>query len=279
MSLPEIEPRSDETLESFASRVQRAFLAAGVRLEELEPFAASSEPAQWCKFFQGRVKDRECVVIVAVSEWTEGILIAVLNLLLHIRTDPDPPGPPPLFRFYSTKPVPVVLRGLFGDSAASEFECRAALVAKFGNELGPASALQLGAVAIHLLRECFGARTSFFDADGDLRIAACVTESLKASSFPDGASPLNSLLVLGFLYGELLRIRLAPPSRWTVLKNVGPWPVLVFGPEPAPAGGPGVPQVVFSPIHTLLSLHKDGSRTLLREAREALESACRAKLG
>ncbi len=285
MDLPEIEIQPDELLDSAASRVERTFSARGQRLSEFEHLNTAHPTAQLCRFFQARLKDRDCVLVVVSSEWGEELVIAVLNILLHIRTDPEPPGPPPMFRFYSAHPVPAVLRGLFGDSQASDFECRAALVAKFGSEVSATDALQLGAVAIHLLRECFGIHASFFDLDGDLRIAQAVAEWFGPGTFPEEASPLNALISLGFLFGEILRVQAATPSRWAQVRHLGPWPVLIFGAEPlpgVPAAGPGgsagVPQVVFNPIHSLMNVYQERSRTLLREAREALEATCREKL-
>ncbi len=285
MNLPEIEIEPNESLDSASSRVARAFQAQGQRLFEFEHLNTEHPTASLCRFFQARLLDRECVVIVVSRDWNDDLVIAILNVLLHIRTDPDPPGLPPFFRFFTAHPAPAVLRGLFGDSSASDFECRAALVAKFGSEISPADALQLGAVAIHLLRECFGIHSDFFDSDSDLRIAQAVAECFGPDSFPEDASPLNTLITLGFLYGEVLRARASRPSRWAQIKNLGPWPVLIFNPEPgsetrltAASDSLGVPQVVFKPIHSIMNVYQARSRTLLREARESLEATCREKL-
>lgn len=280
MKLPEVSLTPDEPLESAVQRVQRAYAAQGARLLELEQVGSSTPAAGKfrCRYFQALWGGRPVVNVVAAGTWTDDATLGVLNLLLHVRTDPDPPGASPRIKFYSAMPVPPVLLGIFGDSPASEFECRAAVAVRFGGDLAPGAALQMGAVALHLLRECLGVRTSFFDADGDLHISAALTEGFGGGRFPEEGSPLNALISLGFLYGEMLRVHSAPPSRWVQVKSLGPWPVLVFGAE-GDGANKGVPQVVFNPIHTLLNAFQQGSATLLRETRSALEATLREKLG
>ncbi len=284
MQFPEVEIGPEESLLSAATRVARTFEARGSRLHPFDHLNALLPTSSVCHFFQTRCGGRESVIVVMPREWSEQLTLTVLNILLNIRMDPDPPGPPPLFRFYCAHPVPPVLRGLFGDSPASDFECRAALVAQFGSDVAPSQAFQLAAVAMHLLRETLGISSGFFDPDGDLRIAEAVTEGFRAEEFPEDASPLNAIIALGFLYGEILRARIRISSRWVRIKDSGPWPSLVFGSsDPAQAENAegvlqGLPQVVFNPIGSVINVYQAGSVALLREATATLADLLRSKL-
>jgi hypothetical protein len=152
---------------------------------------------------------------------------------------------------------------------------------------------------MHLLREQLGVRTSFFDVEGEDHVGKALSEDLGSGSLSDGGAPLNTLITLGFLYGEILRARLPHPSRWIRLKEPSPWPVIVFGspdpgtsaavtedvedapaarPETVGSAGKGSRQVVFSPIATVLAAYQERSRGKLRESSEALASRCAAEL-
>src|SRR2546428_5902695 len=282
MQFPDVEINPGESIQSAAEKVAQAYQARGAVLVGNESLTALL-PSASCQLLETHVDKRQCIVVVETSPWDERSILAVLNILLSLRSDPDPPGPPPLFRFYSAHPVPPVLMVLFGDSHASDFECRAAVVAHFGNDLQPSQSLQLAAVSIHLLRESLGLKTSFYDPAGEKILGNVIVELFGGGSFPEGAAPINAVIVLGFLYGEILRARLPYPSRWIRIKEYAPWPALAFGPRAAPgkAGeeSQGVPQVIFSPIHSVIGVYQGGSDNLLSEAGEALEERCAEELG
>jgi hypothetical protein len=210
--------------------------------------------------------------------WDEQSMITVLNILLEMRMDPEPPGARLAFHFYSAHEVPEVLRLLFADSMVSEFECRSSLVARFGNDLEPEHCQQLAAVAMSLVRECFSITTAFGDPQGEGRIEAVVAQLQKKEGGLD-AEPLNSLIVLGCLYGELLRARLPYPSRWARVKHYRPWPALIFSAPPrGPKAGEGAssppPDVAFNPIAHLIHLFKNGERSFLQETSAKQAAKC-----
>jgi hypothetical protein len=274
MPLPEVEIQPGDSLKEAVLRVEHACEVRGVALFAFDNLNSFLPISSVCHFFQATSEGREAVLVIMTGEWDEKTVLTVLNVLLEIRMDPDPPGKPPLFRFYGPHAVPPVLGTLFGDSEVSEFECRAALVARFGKDLLPGRALQLAAAAVQLLRETLGARVDFYDAPGDLVLGSAVVERLRAQGFPEEGAPLNALITIGFLYGERLRARLSYPSRWVRLREPGPWPVIVFGPEesePRPreggaAGRRGEPRVVFNPVGTVISLYQGGGAEGLEES-------------
>jgi hypothetical protein len=283
MQFPEVEIRSEDPLPAACERVERAFLLLGCPLHAFDHLNAEFPTAQSCRFYQTSDGQHEYILVVTVGGWTDERVLAVLNILLNIRMDPDPPGQTPRIRFYGPERVPGVLAALFGDSTASQFECRAALVAQFGNDIKPGQSLQFAAVAIHLLRECFGVVSSFYDADCPTKIEAVLMGQFSKESFGPDASPLNSLLALGFLYGESLRGKASRPSRWAILKDSGPWPVLIFGLDPSQGVAPDsppetIPQVVFNPIASLVHAYQSATGGVLEAARASLEVACAKEL-
>jgi len=301
MLFPEVDIHANDSIHQAERKVEKAISAKGGVLLAYDNLNTILPTSAFCHFFQTQLDGRECVVTVMAAPWEEKTLLTVLNVLLNIRLDPDPPGHTPLFCFYGAHPLPPVLHTLFGDTPLAEFECRAALVARFATELLPSHALQLAAVGMHLLGEQFGVKTSFFDDQGEDHIGKALSADLGSASLSDGGAPLNALITLGFLYGEILRARLPHPSRWIRLKESSPWPVIVFGsPQRAPAGAlpadsedapvgesqagdagteeKGAPQVVFSPIASLLSAYQERSRSKLGESSAALIEKCHAEL-
>jgi hypothetical protein len=281
----EVEIQPGDSLRDAADKVALAYEAQGCPLLELEQWNNFHVTASYCRFFQVHRDGREYIIVVASLPWDEKSTLAVLEILLGMRLDPDPPGLPPLFRFHGAHPTPPVFVTMFGDTPVSDFECRAALVARFGTDLQPSESLQLATVAMQLLRECLGVRTSLSDPDGELRIAEAVSRWLPRNRFPEGGAPFNAILTLGFLYGEILRARFPYMSRWVRVKDYAPFPVLVFGPKPSessPASQPpsgGLPQVVFNPTAFVIELFQNGPPDLLRNAATALEKKCKESLG
>jgi hypothetical protein len=303
MPFPEVEIHATDSIHQAERKVEKAISAKGGALLAYDNLNTILPTSSFCHFFQTQIDGRECVITVMAAPWEEKTLLTVLNVLLNIRLDPDPPGQTPLFLFYGAHPLPPVLHTLFGDTPLAEFECRAALVARFATELLPSHAFQLAAVGMHLLREQLGVKTSFFDQQGEDHIGKALAEDLGSAALSDGGAPLNALITLGFLYGEILRARVPHPSRWIRLKESSPWPVIVFGnpdkapPDALPGDGDeppaveshapaaegeedkGAPQVVFSPIASLLSAYQDKSRSRLAESSTALLAKCGAELG
>jgi len=295
MCFPEVELKPGDSIEEADEKVARAIEAAGGTLMAFEHLNTLFPTSSHCHFFQTSLKDRNHIVVVTSSQWEEKSVLAVLNILLNIRLDFDPPGPAPRVRFYSAHPVAPVLLTVFGDSAACQFESRAVMVSQYGYDLDATQSYQLGAVAIHLLRECLGIRTDFNDPQGEQRIAEALTRWFSSRSFPEDGAPINAVVVLGFLYGEMLRARLPYLSRWVWLKEYAPWPALAFGPRTSDddetsvmgsaEAGPGMPekidkpQVIFSPLATVFSLYQGSPPSFLEDTTASLAKKCDESLG
>jgi len=317
MSCPEVEIRPGDSIEEADDKVAKAYRARGASLLAFEHLNTLLPTSSFCHFFQIELEGHRYVLVVNSKPWEESSILAVLNILLNIRMDPEPPGPPVLFRFHGAYPVAPVLLTLFGDLPPSHFECHAALVVGYATDIQPSQSLQLAAVAVHLLRECFGLRTGLSDPDGESVIGEAMTRWFSTQLFPEGGAPLNSIVTLGFLYGEIIRSRLPYLSRWVRIKDHSPWPVLVVGRRPdrsmpkghttegarpvapapsgaskpalseasRPASGEGAPasqdsqQIVFNPVATVISVYQGSPGSFLAEASEALARRCEEVLG
>jgi hypothetical protein len=274
---------STDSLSEAVAKVEKGYEQLGASLLAFENLNTFLPISPFCRFFQASFPDREVVLVVMTGAWEEKVLLTILNVLLEIRMDPDPPGRLPSFRFHATETVPPVLQTLFGDAPVSEFESRAVLVVHFGRDLEPTSAMQFAGVAKNLLRECLGVSADFFDTDSVLRLDETVVDGFRQAGLAEDGAPLNALVSLGFLYGELLRERFGYPSTWLRLQKQGPWPVLVFGAQLA-EGDSEVEKtasgthVVFNPIGTLISLYKEGKAGRLGREAEELERRLTAEL-
>lgn len=229
MSCLEVHIGPGESIEEADAKVLRAYQELGCNPLPFEHLNTLLPTSSFCHFFQVHEDGRRAIAVVNAQPWDENTVLTVLNILLNIRMDPDPPGLPPRFRFHGAYPVAPVLLTLFGDTPTSEFECRAALVVGYAVDLQPSQSYQIASLAVHLLRECFGLSTTLDDPDGDLKIAEAIERWFPAARFPEGGAPLNSIVSLGFLYGEILRTRLPYTSRWVRLREHAQWPVVVFG--------------------------------------------------
>lgn len=273
MALPEVDIQPGEPLQAAERKVVATLRPVGLELEPFEGVNVLGPAGSGCRFLHGRLAGRGHIVCIMVEAWDDETVLAVLNILLNLRLDPDPPGESPLFTFYSAHEVPPVLLGLFGNTPGCELECRAALVANFGNELHPAQALQFAAVAVHLLRECLHLRTDFYRPGGEVELGRWLVEAFRPDQFPGAAPPLNSLIVLGFLFGEMLRARLPHATRWARVKDCAPWPALIVG-SVAGADAAGVPQLVFSPLASVIKAYELKRSGYLDEVARALEARC-----
>jgi hypothetical protein len=286
-SFPEVPIPPEEGIREADERVRRAYSRRGIELSSYENLNTFFPTSTACHFYHAQLASRRVVVVVAVVAWTEDLAAAVLEVLLSLRVDPDPPGLPPVFQFHSAHPIPPVLATLFGQTPASNFECLALLAVGFGSNLLPQRAYQLAAMAMHLLRECLGVHTALDDPQGLEVIAEVVRRDFSAERFPEDGAPQNALLALGFLLGEMLRSRLAYTSRWVKLEDFASWPVLLFGPETAwtweskgekgpdsESGHGDAPQIVFNPILSVIALHQGSTPTLLADAVKSLEDKC-----
>lgn len=286
MSAPEVEIQPEDSLEDAVSKVVAAYEALGAKPLAFEQLNTLLPTSSFCQFFQMELGALRYIAVINSRPWDESSVLDVLNILLNVRMDPDPSASPPRFRFYGAHPVAPVLVTLFGDDASSDYESRAAVVVGYGRDLRPSQSYQLAAVAVHLLRECFGVRASLLDSAAVDIVAEVLSTRFSASRFPEGGAPLNALVTLGFLYGELVRLRLPYVSRWVSLRDQSPWPVLVFGPElgggpePDDAGAEhGVPQIVFNPLATVVGVYQGNPLASILESVDALGERCEDVLG
>ena len=252
-------------------------------LYALDPANRLEPTGAYCHFFQTELEERECIVAVMVGDWTEDALVRVLNILIEIRTESGW-NQPPLFRFCSVAPVPSILVTIFGDSPTADFECRAVPVVRFGTELRADEPLRIAAVAMYLLRETFGVRIGLYDESGERKLAQLLSGRLVAGDFPNDGVPLNLLIALGCLYGERQRARIPFESHWVLLKDLGPWPSVIFHRDVAGRGSGSstdgsddregddgvdddvdtVKRVAFSPISVLIGAFQRGRAATAR---------------
>lgn len=279
MEFPGVTIEYGDSVEVAADRVASECRKAGEDLFSLEPLNSMLPTSGFCHFFQTRLDGRDCVVVVMVKDWDDASMIRILNLLLEIRMEASSSGSPPLFRFCSVQPVPPVMETLFGDAIVAEFECRAAPVVRFGGELEVEMAMQVAAVGMFLLREILDLRADFWGDAGEERLVEALERYLAAEEFPDEGAPLNTLVALGFLYGERQRARLPYPSSWVKLEDLGPWPSVVFEEPPGDDDEVTTKRVAFSPIALMIGAYQDGDATVLTGAVRDLRAKCDAELG
>ncbi len=254
-------------------------------LNRLEPYAGA------CRFYQATIEGAETIVVVNVGEWTNDLLVALLNILLEIRSDPDPPGAVLRFRFLSSHPVPALFATFFGDHPIAPLESRAAVVARFGDGLQAEECTRLAAAAVQLLKG-EGVQTRFDDPEGFRLVSSFVLQEIRARRFPQEGTPMNLLICLGAFYGELVRSRLPCGSRWAMVKEYLPWPCLVVAGRPRqPAGGSPagtspagtveteIRHLGYSPIAILFQLSQDGAEDILETSFRQLEERCRREFG
>ncbi len=276
MEFPGVQLEPGDTVERAVEKVVFACRARGEELFSIEPHNSRHPNSDACRFFQTRLDSADCFLVVMVKEWEEELLVHVINVLLEIKGEVTSAAG--RIRFASLHPIPAVLGTLFGRGKVSEFECLAVPVVCFGNGLEPDVAFQVATVGMFLLREVFGLRTDFWDEDGELRLAEALAAELPVERFPADGVPLNTLVALGFLFGERQRARLGYPGRWLMLKGMGPWPCLSF--TSSEANEEAADQhVTFSPVSLVLGAFQQGEPDLVREAATELAGKCRRELG
>ena len=266
MRLPEVDLRPGDTIFKADEKVEKAFEAAGLTLIGLEELNSALEISSHCHFFQLPAGARSAVVVVVVRPWDEQTLIQVLNVLLGIRMDPDPPGSRPTFHFYSAYETPGILHSVFGSTPCCEFESRALLVARFGNGLRPELCQQLAALAAFLSRECLHVRVSYLDPAGDEGLERVIRDHFIGDA--ECVEPVNSLLALGCLAGEILRTRVPFAGRWEAAKECDPWPGLVFG---------AVRPIPLNPIASTIRFFQSPEPGFLARAAADIEERLRAR--
>jgi len=271
MEFPEVHIDSDDSVASAADKVARACRALGEDLYGLEPLNSLLPTADYCHFFQTRLGGEISFVVVMIEEWTDATLVPIIDVLLEIRLDSAFAQGRPLIRFCSLHPVPAVLHTLFDRSSLSDFECRAAPVVRFGSELDMESSLHIAAVGMCLLRETLNLSTDFWDPNGEDRLSAALKGELDAANFPDDGVPVNTLVSLGFFFGERQRAQLDYPSRWEHGTTRDPWPCILFDTSPE------FEPVRFRAISLFLAAYERRAPETLPEAVKDLAGRCAAR--
>lgn len=286
MSTPPVDIQPGDTIFKADEKVERAFEARGESLAELRDGVNTTEThSSYCHLYRVDRGDHAAVVVVMVARWEEPVVVQVVNYLLEVRMYPTPPGSRPTFHFYSAYEVPPILLTLFGASPACDFECRSLLVAKFGNDLSARQCQQLGAVGAHLTHECFDVTIGLDDPGGAKIVQDTIERRFRRNE--ECLDPVNSLITLGCLYGEVLRHRLPFRSRWADIEEFSPWPGLVFEGRTVLDGRTGEPgngrraaeEVTFSPIETAIHFFRTLQPDWLLESSQELEAACRESFG
>jgi hypothetical protein len=259
-------------------RLERECQNRGIQLVGFRSLNTVLPTARFSNFFQARIEGVETVLVVMTEEWTNTNLVTLLNIMLDIRADPDPPGTVLAFKIFSAHPVPPLLHTLFGDYRISPIECRAAMVAQFGNDLQPVDCPRLAASAMHFLAS-LGTRIDFRDPRGVQKIADAVIREVRSQGFPLEGTPLNFLICLGCLFGEVVRTLLPHQTEWTAVKEYLPWPCLVVRGWSRPAAGAArkMVQLGFSPIAMVIQLSQGGEAELLERSVSSLAKRASAE--
>ncbi len=288
MQYPSVQLVVGDSVEDAVEKISAAAGNAGLELYSMHAVNALHPLCEVCQFFQTRFDGRDAIVVVMVGEWDDERLIRILNILLEIRLEVGTQRLAPLFRIHSAHPLPSVVSTLFADGPVGAFECRAVPVVGFGSDVSPHSALHLATVAKYLLREVFAVEVDFWSDSGEQSIAQVMRERLAVESFPEDGAPLNTLIALGFLFGERQRARYRYVSHWVQLKELGPWPGVIFTNEQQDEGGGDDPEdgaeravrrVAFSPISIVLSAYQQSVPDVLVRAAAELARRCESELG
>jgi hypothetical protein len=275
MQLPELVIAPSEPIQKAADRFVAECQRLGIVLVGFESLNNVLPSSRFSSFFQARVDGVETIFLLMTEEWSNANLVKLLNILLEIRADPDPPGSELRFRIYSAHPPPPLLDTLFGDHRISPIECRAAMLAHFGSDLVPADCTRLAAACMQFLSS-LGVRTSFGDPQAVRRVGEVVLHEVRERRFPPEATPLNFLICLGCLYGESLRTALPYPTEWVSVKEYLPWPCLVVR-SASPSAGGEVQQLGLSPIALVIQVSQSGPTDLLERSAAALLERCRSE--
>jgi hypothetical protein len=270
-SIPDVQIAPGKRLEEAEARLCAAFEEADIEFFGMDRINSGLPCRDHCKFFCSGSEAGLLVSVLSIGDWDENETLNVLNVLLGLRLEPHQPGKKVQVHFFSVLEVPPVLLLISGDTLFSEFEARACLVARFGEDIRPENCQQMAAAGMHLVRSVLNTEVSLLDPGSLDELARVVCDSLEAEELPL-SEPLNSMILLGCLFGEMVRNQIELESAWLALHQFEPWPAVVFMPEEKTAE---TDSVAFSPVAHIGSLLSSRDRGVLRKALEELQSACR----
>ncbi len=269
--IPEFQVAAGDDLDTAELKLREAFEAAGLDFSAMS-WVNSRLPktiADVCRFFWSRVGKEMFFSVLSVGDWQEQETLSVLNIVLGLRLDPKQPGADFYLQYYSLAEVPPELLMISGEATLSEFEARACLVARFGEGLRPTDCQQMAASGMHLMRSLLGAEVDLLDPGAPGRLAEALCDRLDAEKLPV-EEPLNLVILLGCLFGEMVRNQVKLESSWMALQQIELWPVVVFSRKKAA----GSDSVVFSPMDHLRGLVGSRDRGALGRAIEELKTVC-----
>src|SRR5262245_54687124 len=214
MVYPKLEVAPGEPIYQAVARLEEVYCREGIPLASFESHNNLLATSGFANFFQAQVDGVETIIVVMTGEWTDENLVRIVNMLLEIRAEPDPPGSHLRFRFHSAHPLPPLLETLFGDYRISEVECTAAKLVQFGIDLRASDCTRIAAAACHFLAS-LGTRTDFRDPAGLQKLQDFVLREVCGPAFPPQGVPLNLLICLGCAYGEMVRSRLPYETEWS----------------------------------------------------------------
>lgn len=270
--VPELQIDPGDDLDQAEEKVRAAFEEIGLDFSSMA-WINSRLPKTLvddCRFFCTRGGTGMLVSVLSVGRWQEKETLSVLNIVLGLRLDPHQPGQKVRLRYFSAVEVPAELLLISGDLVFSEFEARACLVARFGEDLRPQNCQPMAAAGMYLVRSVLGAEVSLLGAGAPEQLAGAVCDSLDSVELPVD-EPLNSLILLGCLFGEMVRNQVDLDSSWMALRQIELWPAVVFSRKKANRSD----SVVFSPMDHIRNLVISRDRAALGRALDELKTVCR----
>ena len=271
-SIPDVQIAPGECLEEAEARLAAAFEKAGIEFLGMDRINSGLPCRERCKFFCSGSDAGLLISVLSIGDWGKNETLNVLNILLGLRLEPHQPGKKVEVHFFSALEVPAVLRLIGGDTVFSEFEARACLVARFGEDIRPENCQRMAAAGMHLVRLVLNTEVSLLDPDSPDELVRAVCDSLEAEELPV-AEPLNSMILLGCLFGEMVRTQVDLESKWLKFPRFDPsWPIVVFTRKEKTEESDSV---LFSPVAHMGGLLGSRDRGALSRALEELKSVCR----
>ncbi len=270
-ALPELQITPGDDLDTAELKLRSAFEEAEIDFSGMT-WVNSRLPktiADECRFFWSRMGKEMFFTVLSVGDWQEQETLSVLNIVLGLRLDPQQPGRDFFLRYYSVAEVPPELLMISGATDLSEFEARACLVARFGENLRPQDCQQMAAAGMHLVRSLLGAEVDLLAPEAPSRLAEAVCDRLDCEE-PSVSEPLNMVILLGCLFGEMVRSQVKLESSWMALRQIELWPAVVFSRRKSTTSD----SIVFSPMDHIRSLVGSRDRDALRRALEELKTVC-----
>ena len=269
-NIPAVEIAPGCGIEEAEEKVCAVFEDADLGFVSIRDINSRLPCVDLCRFYESRVDGEVLISVVSIGSWDENETLNVLNILVGLRLNPYPRGRNVRLRFFSAEEVPSVLLLIGGDTVLGEFEARACLVARFGEDIRSENCQQMGAAGMHLVHSVLGMKVSLQSPESPDALDKAVCDTLEREGQPV-AEPLNSMILLGCLFGEIVRSQVELASSWLPLPQFQPWPAVVFT---RAEKSDGTDSVAFSPIAHIGSLLKSRERGILGRSLEELKSTC-----